>query len=176
MKITTDTNILVSSIFWSGDSDKILEKVEKKEVELVLSEDIINELLKVLDYKEIQNKIKDKNLEMRRTVEKIVSISTIVEPKQKLGIVKEDPDDNIILECAIEGNVDYILSNDKHLLKLEEFREIKIIKPEELQSHDEGVVTINKKQDLEDFFGKGQGKITNVQKEKNEAKKLWKMN
>jgi len=132
MKITVDTNILVSSTFWSGDSDRILEKVEKKEIELVLSEEIISEFLKVLDYEEIQNKIKNKNLEMRRTIEKIVSISTIVEPKEKLSIIKEDPDDDIILECAVEGNVDYIISKDKHLLKIENFRGIKVIKPEEL--------------------------------------------
>jgi len=131
MKITVDTNILVSSTFWSGDSDRILEKAETKEIELVLSEDILNEFSKVLDYEEIQNKIRDKNLGMRRTVEKITSISTIVKPRQRLEVIKEDPDDNIILECAIEGNVDYIVSNDKHLLKLEEFEGIKIIKPEE---------------------------------------------
>lgn len=37
-------------------------------------------------------------------------------------------------------------------------------------------VSINKKQNLEDFFGKGKGKIKDVQKEKNEIRKLWKMN
>ena len=74
---------------------------------------------------------KNKNLEIIRTIEKIVSISTIIEPTQKLDIVKEDPDDNIILECALEGNVDYIISQDNHLLKLKEFKGIKIINPEE---------------------------------------------
>lgn len=131
MKITIDTNILVSSTFWSGDSDRILDKAEKREIELVLSEDIISEFLKVLDYEEIQSKIQNKNLEMRRSIEKIASISTIVEPKQKLYVIKDDPDDNIILECAIEGSVDYIVSNDKHLLKLGEFQGIKIVKPDE---------------------------------------------
>ena len=51
-----------------------------------------------------------------------------------------------------------------------------IVVREELEPHDEVVVSISKKQDLEDFFGKGKGKITNVQKVKNEARKLWKMN
>ncbi len=134
MKITADTNILISSTFWEGDSDKILEKVENKEIELVLSKEIIEEFSEVLKYDEIQDKIKDKNLEMKRTVEKITFLSTIVEPKEKLDVVKEDIDDNKILECAIEGNVDYIISNDKHLLKIKEFRGIKIIKPEEFLS------------------------------------------
>lgn len=131
MRITADTNVLISSTFWYGSSNKIMEKVENKEIELVLSREIIKEFTKVLEYEEIQQKIKNKNLEMRRTVEKIASISTIVEPKQKLNVVKDDAKDNKIIECAVEGNVDYIISQDKHLLKLKEYKEIKIVLPED---------------------------------------------
>ena len=132
MRITVDTNILVSATFWNGASNKIIEKVEKKEIELILSKDIINEYVKVLNYKEIQDKIKANNLEMTRTVEKIAAISTFVKPKEKLHIIKDDPTDDKFLECAKEGKVDYLVSNDKkHLLTLKEFEGIKIISPEE---------------------------------------------
>jgi len=130
MKITLDTNVLVSATFWNGNSNTILEKVENKEIELILSKEIIEEFVRVLGYREIQDKIKDKNLEMKRTIEKIISISTIVEPTEKLNIVEEDPEDNKILECAKAGNVDFIISGDNHLLKLKGF-EVKIISPEE---------------------------------------------
>lgn len=131
MKITVDTNILISATFWYGASYRIIEKIENKEINLILSKEIIEEFISVLNYDEIQNKIKDKNLEMKRTVEKIVSISTIIEPKQEFNIIKDDFKDNIILDCAFEGKVDYIIINDKHLLKLKEFRNIKIITPED---------------------------------------------
>ena len=131
MKIVVDTNVLISATFWAGDSDRILEKAENKEIELVLSKEIIEEFVRVLGYEEIQQKIKDKNLEMRRTAEKIASISTIVVLLQKLDVIKEDSDDNKILECAVEGNADYIVSQDNHLLNLKEFRGIKIVTPEE---------------------------------------------
>ncbi len=131
MKITVDTNILISGTFWKGASHEIINKAENKEIKLVLSKDILKEYCEVLNYEEIQNKIKDKNLEMKRSVEKIVSISIIVFPKEKLNIVKEDPDDNKILECALEGNVNYIITQDNHLLKLKEFRGIKILTPKE---------------------------------------------
>lgn len=130
MRIVLDTNVLISSTFWYGASDKILKKVEVKEIELIISKEIVEEFSGVLNYKEIQQKIKDKNLEILRSVEKIVSIATIVEPKQKLDIIKEDSDDNIILECAIEGQASYIVSYDLHLLKLKEFENIKILTPE----------------------------------------------
>ncbi len=128
MRIVTDTNVLISATFWSGHSEKIVLKAEDKKVELILSKEIIMEYCKVMEYHEIQDKIKNKKLEISQTILKIISISTIVEPKGKLDIIKEDPDDNKILECALEGNADYIVSQDKHLLKLKQFKEIKIIK------------------------------------------------
>ena len=138
MKITLDTNVLISATFWKGNSDKIIEKVEKKDIELILSKDIIEEFARVLKYKEIQEKVKNKNLEMKRTVEKIISISKIIEPAEKLEVVEEDPDDNKFLECAKSGKVDFIVSGDNHLLKLKEFEGMKIITPKEF------IKTINK--------------------------------
>lgn len=132
MRITVDTNILISATFWDGDSNKLIEKVERKEIELVLSKEILEEFAAVLNYDEIQDKIKNKDLEMKRTVEKIAAISTIVEPKQKFEIVKDDPDDNKIIDCAISGNVDYIVTNDYHLLKLKKIEGILMITPKEL--------------------------------------------
>jgi len=131
MKIVVDTNVLISSTFWYGSSFRVIEKVENKEVELILSKEILKEFINVLNYEEIQQKIKNKNLEMKRTVEKIVSISTIVDPKQKFNIIKDDIEDNKIIECAIEGQANYIITQDNHLLKLKEFNGIKIITPKE---------------------------------------------
>jgi len=132
MRVTVDTNILISATFWYGASEKIIGMAEKKQIELILSKDIIEEYAEVLQYDEIKDKIKDKDLEMKFSVQKIVSISKIVIPEEKLFVVKNDPDDNKILECALKGNVDYIITQDEHLLKIKEFRNIPIIKPEEL--------------------------------------------
>lgn len=131
MKITVDTNILVSSSFWYCNSDKIIEMVESGKIELILSQDIIEEFVRVLGYDEIKDKVREKELEMRRSVEKLISISTIVFPSNTIDIMKDDQKDNIILECAAEGMADYIISYDKHLLKLREFEGIKIMTPEE---------------------------------------------
>ena len=134
MRITLDTNVLISATFWCGDSNKIMDMVENNEVELILSKEILEEFSEVLDYKEIQEKIKLKNLEMKRTLGKVISISTIIDPAEKLNLIKEDPEDNKILECAKIGNVDFIVSNDKHLLKIKDFEGIKIVTPKEFIS------------------------------------------
>lgn len=131
MRVVLDTNILISATFWNGDSEKIVTMAENGEIELILSKGILDEFSAVLDYKEIQDKIKNKNLEMKRSVEKISSIAKLVVPSRKLKIVKDDPDDDKILECALEGNADFIISNNWHLLSLKSFLGISIIKPNE---------------------------------------------
>lgn len=129
MKVVLDTNVLISATFWNGDSNKILEKVEQKEIEMVISKGILEEFAGVLGYKEIQEKVRDKNLEMKRTIEKVASISTIVEPRHEFKVIKDDPDDDKFLDCAVEGKAEFIVSQNKHLLKLKEFKGIKIVTP-----------------------------------------------
>ena len=131
IRITVDTNVLISASLWHGASEKIIDKVEDKEIILVLSEQILEEYYKVLEYDEIKEKIKDKNLEIKESVLRIGTIAEIIEIKSKIDLVKEDPDDNKILECAFDGKVNYLVTKDNHLLKFKEYKGIKIITPEE---------------------------------------------
>ena len=61
----------------------------------------------------------------------IVANCIMVKPTERLSVVLEDPDDNIFLEAAVAGEAGYLVSQDKHLLKIKEFRGIRIMKPEE---------------------------------------------
>ena len=57
----------------------------------------------------------------------LAAISLFIEPLERVSIVREDPDDNKILECAIAAKADFIITGDSHLLKLENFKSIKIV-------------------------------------------------
>ncbi len=131
IKVVLDTNILVSGTFWTGNSFKIMDLIDKKEIISIISEEIIEEYHKTINKDEIMDKVKDKDLIISNISRKVILNSTIIQPKEKLNVVKEDSDDNKILECAYEGKVDYIITKDNHLLKLKEFKTIKIVKPEE---------------------------------------------
>lgn len=63
-------------------------------------------------------------------MEKVLSFITLVSPKKKVQVVKKDPEDNKVIECAIEAFSGYVISYDQHLLKIKEYKGIKIIKPE----------------------------------------------
>ncbi|MFA5993230.1 MAG: putative toxin-antitoxin system toxin component, PIN family [Candidatus Pacearchaeota archaeon] len=131
MRVVLDTNVLVSGTFWTGVSFKILKMIDSGKFSLILSPEIINEYYETINFDEIIEKVNMKNLIANEIVQKVISNSMIVKSLQKLDIVKEDSDDNIILECAVEGNAEYILSYDRHLLNLKEFNNIKILAPEE---------------------------------------------
>lgn len=130
MRITLDTNVLLSATFWYGDSNKIIELVEERKHVLVLSKAIFDEYNDIIARDEILSKVIEKDLERKFTVQKLVSISEIVSTGKPLDVVKDDPDDNIIVEAAYYGKADLIISQDKHLLNLKEYKGIKIITPE----------------------------------------------
>lgn len=65
-------------------------------------------------------------------VKQIISISNLVLPFIKIDVIKEDHSDNMVLECAKSGKVDYIISCDDHLLKLRKYNNIKIIRTSDL--------------------------------------------
>jgi len=132
MKVTLDTNVIISGTFWTGDSYRVLEAINNFGIELVISREILDEYLDVIDREEIIDKVIDKKLIFSEIIDKVLKNSTIVEPVEKLDIIKEDPDDNIVLECALAGNVDYIVTNDHHLLNLKNIGGIVVITPEEL--------------------------------------------
>ena len=132
MKIVLDTNVWLSGIFWGGEASKILEKAEKKGIQIIISEDILSEIIKILNREsKFQKYILNLRLSIEDLLRTILSISTLIETKTKLDIIKTDPKDNIILEAAIEGKVEYLVSYDNHLLNMIEFRNIKIISPGE---------------------------------------------
>lgn len=132
MKIALDTNVWLSGIIWDGEASKIIEKAEKQNIQIIISEDILSEILRVLNREsKFQNYILNLKLSIEDLLRTILSISTLIETKIKLDVIKADPKDNIILEAAMDGKVEYIISYDNHLLNMIEFRGIKIISPGE---------------------------------------------
>ena len=127
MKVVLDTNIFISGIFWKGSSNRVINNWREGKFILVTSLEAVSEIIKIL--KDFKIKLSDEMI--KEWVDLIVRNSIIVEPKEKIDAVEDDPKDNIFIETAVAGNADYIVSQDTHLLKLKEFRGIKIITPEE---------------------------------------------
>ncbi len=127
MRVTVDTNFLISATQWDYSvAHKLLKKLILSDAKIFTTQNILDETAEVLERDFEYNKNEAKNI-----VEKILLFAKLIEPKQKVEVIKDDPDDNKIIECAIESSSDYIITYDRHLLKLKEYKGIKIITPEE---------------------------------------------
>jgi putative PIN family toxin of toxin-antitoxin system len=127
LRVVIDTNIFISSLLGGGVCKFIAEYFEKKKFVLILSEFIIKEIREVLTAKEIGNISIE---EVERLFKAININAEIVKPSSKVNTCR-DPEDNKILECALEAKADFIVTGDKDLLSLKSFRKIPIIRPKE---------------------------------------------
>jgi hypothetical protein len=130
MRVVLDANIYVSSLInKQGNPKRILELWEQGEFEILTSEIIIEEIGRVLRYPRIARRHGCNEQAIRRFEELISSERMVVLPSIALDIVEEDESDNRYLECAAEGRAQFIISGDKHLLDLEDYRGITILSP-----------------------------------------------
>lgn len=134
MKITLDTNVLVSAfISKKGHCAKILDIViDFEEVDLVLSEEILNEFKDVLSREEVKRRFNYTRRDVENFVKTIKDVAIIVKIESNFKVIKKDPKDDLVLNTGYDGKVDYIISGDHHLKDLKEFKGIKIIKPKEM--------------------------------------------
>ena len=132
-KVVVDTNIFVSAhLVAKGNPAKVIDCWVEDKYTLILSKSIIEEIAKVLYRKGI---VIDR---IERLLFLIYQKSVMAPTKEKISVIKDDSDDNKFLECALSGEADYIVSGDKHLLELREYKGIKILTPkvflEEMES------------------------------------------
>lgn len=124
-KAVLDTNVLVSSALSNGKPAEILGLAESKDFISITSPEIVEELRDVLT----RDKLPFSEKQVDELVSKILSISRVIDSQIELEVIEEDSDDDKILEAAVAGKADCIVSGDSHLLDLEEHREIPIYSP-----------------------------------------------
>lgn len=128
LRVVLDTNVLVSGLIMLGKPRELLSMISRREATLVLSKEILNELGKVTRRKKLTEYATEEQVE--RFVESLERIAEFVEPESHLEVA-DDPKDDIVINAAIDGEADLIVSGDHHLLSLKEFRGIKIVSVDE---------------------------------------------
>lgn len=130
MRIVLDANIFVSALVnTQGNPKRILDLWEQGAIDVLVSAPIIDEIGRVLRYPRIVKRHKQNEQAIQRFLDLLSSEAVRVEPVEVLEAVQEDATDNRYLECAIEGRARYIISGDKHILNLGQYRGIVILSP-----------------------------------------------
>ncbi len=122
-----DTNVLVSAYFWDGNEGRVLASCLAYELHAIISPDILNELEDVLVRKF------DEPVDLiSGYLGDLMIMSEVVFPVGDVEMVVDDPSDNMVLETALLGKADVIVTGDRHLLTLGSYEGVRILRARDL--------------------------------------------
>jgi len=130
MRVVLDTNVVISGFLSpGGPAASLVDLWAEGKITVLVSPPLVEEYLGVLARPKFDRA--GPTAERLHLLQELIALDNteLVVPKEKVAVIKEDPADNLVLECAAAGRADYIVSGDGHLLRLEKFREIPIITP-----------------------------------------------
>ena len=121
MRVVFDTNIFVSAFAIPGSrAEEAIRRVVSGHDSLIISKAILEELLTTL-----ARKFSRDQEELAHVAVFLAEIGTVVHPKRRVRILKDDPD-NRVLECAVAGRADAVVTGDRAILSLGQHHEIPI--------------------------------------------------
>lgn len=122
MKVVFDTNIFISALaIPGGQAERALNAVIAGKIQLCISKGIVQEVLDVLAIKFSRSAEA-----LARTAIFLAELGELVASDRKL-VVLDDYPDNRILECAVDGHAEVIVTGDRAMLKLRTFEGIRIV-------------------------------------------------
>jgi len=127
MKVVLDTNVFISSVFFGGQPGKILAAWRDGKIMLVLSTEILEEYIEVLHRLETLYP----PVEAGPVIELILAGSEIITAPPLEKPISSDPDDDKFIACALASKARVIISGGKHLLSVDGFKGLEIVKPSE---------------------------------------------
>src|SRR5664279_2809973 len=131
LKVVLDTNVLVSAYLVPGGKPaRILSLARQGKLTICLSPPILSEVKQTLLRPKLQKIHKATAKEIERFLKALTSVVVMTAGTEEVDVVKDDPDDNKILACALEGEANFIVSGDHHLTDMKVFQNIPIVNPD----------------------------------------------
>jgi putative PIN family toxin of toxin-antitoxin system len=122
IRVVADTNIYISAVMFGGLPGSLLDLGLLQAFTLVISPPLLDELE---DKLRVKFKVTPADAAAIRA--RLEATAEVVVPRVALDVIKDDPDDNRVLECAVAGAANYIVSGDRHLLKLRAYEGLPIL-------------------------------------------------
>jgi len=130
MRITLDPNVLISALIVNGKSRSLLFAIARRKHKMILSKEILTEFAEISYDAKIRRYVSEEDV--TRFLKNLTSMSQIIQIKSQFRVISEDPDDDVILHTAWDGRTSYLVSGDRHLLRLKRFRRTRIVTVDEM--------------------------------------------
>ena len=122
LRVVVDTNVYISAIFWGGKPRHVIDLGRDGKIQIFTSEDIEQEILDKL-----MTKFGLNSDDAGRVMADFSTFTKPVRISRRIHVVKDDSDDDKFIECAVECSAGFIISGDKHLLKMKKYKGIAIV-------------------------------------------------
>ena len=123
--VVYDTNVLISGMVWGGVPYDCIELAQQEKVKGLICDEILDEF-----EDKLTTKLGFSPSGAAEIVAGLLDFLQIVEISNRLRGITTDPDDDMIIECAVVGGATHIVTGDqKHLLPLGNYQDILIVKP-----------------------------------------------
>ena len=122
LRVVVDTNVYISAIFWGGKPRQVLDLGRDDKIQIFISEDIEQEILGKL-----MSKFGLNSDEAGMVMADFSTFTKHIRGGRRIRVIKDDPDDDKFIECAVECDARFIISGDKHLLGMKKYEGIDII-------------------------------------------------
>jgi putative PIN family toxin of toxin-antitoxin system len=127
MRLVLDSNVVVSGMLWHGAPRQLLQRARVGQIHLFTSPALLSELDETLRYAKFQDKIAASGQSVQQLVALYTALASVVHAEPISRVITADPDDDAVLACALAAGAAAIVSGDKHLLDLGEWRGIEVL-------------------------------------------------
>lgn len=132
MRLVLDTNVVTSGLLWdSGPPARLLEAAGTQTVELFTSAALLAELARILAREKFARHVEASALSIDDLVLGYAALSTVIAAASISPAIVRDPDDDLVLACALAAKADAVVSGDHRVLNLKTYHGIDIVSPAE---------------------------------------------
>jgi hypothetical protein len=132
MIVVLDTNVIISGLLSeTGSPAQIIRRWEAGDFDVAVSPALLSELDRALKYPRVAQYLKFTKEQTSDFFRRYALTANMIEPRVGLDVIRNDPGDNRVLECAVGGNANFIVSGDKHVLDIKEYLGIVVLSPAE---------------------------------------------
>ena len=131
MRIVLDTNVIIFGLLSKGPPGALFYAIQNGKYELCLTQQILNEVKRVLHYPKILRRLKRAGVILEEVLEWLLTNGKLFSDIEAVRVVAEDPSDDVFINCAIASGAKWIVSGDIHLTKMGNYQGINIVSPAE---------------------------------------------
>lgn len=126
MRVVADTNIVISGLLWNGNPRMVLDAARDGIIEIFSCPELLAELRGVLEREKFKTRLDRAGVSIDELIDGFAALASLIDPGPIAPVVERDPDDDVVIACALAADCEYIVSGDDDLLSLNSYRGILI--------------------------------------------------